>query len=123
MMGMSVSYDPFDENRKLVISQEKVLITFKTEVTTVYFDSRVPMQREITECTHIIRTGEMEWDPRLICLASVWTQEWWEIHKICEIAQAQKVCELKTDRIMGGIEDVSVERSMIERVVASINIS
>ena len=60
MMGVSVYDDPFDENRKLVIAKKKVFITLRTDVITLYFCSRVPTQREIMECTHIIMMGKME---------------------------------------------------------------
>ena len=42
MVGIPVSNDPFDNNRKLGFSHEKVFILFGTNVMTVYFDSRVP---------------------------------------------------------------------------------
>ena len=61
MTLMPVSSDLFDENWNLVIDQKKVFIPFRNYGTTVYFDSRVPNQREITECTHIIIMGETEW--------------------------------------------------------------
>ena len=49
-----VFYDPFDENRKFGIPHKKLFITFNTDGTKVYFDSRFPTQRNIMECTHII---------------------------------------------------------------------
>ena len=47
MAVMPISDDPFDENRKLGIAHKRVLIPFKTDRTTVYFDSRFPTQSEI----------------------------------------------------------------------------
>ena len=66
MIGITVSDDPFDDDRKLGISHKKVFIPFKTDGTTVYFDSRVPTQRDITEFTHIIMMGETERDTKLV---------------------------------------------------------
>ena len=54
---MQVFDDLFDNNRKLGISHKQVFITFITDRTIVFFDSRVPTQREITECTQIIMMG------------------------------------------------------------------
>ena len=48
MAGILVSDDQFDENWKLGIAHKKVFIHFKTDGTTIYFDSRFPTQREIT---------------------------------------------------------------------------
>ena len=52
----------------------------------------------------------------------VWTKEEEESRKICEIELAPKYRELETDRIMGGIGYVFVEREMTEQPFASINI-
>ena len=120
--GMSFSDDPFDENWELGISHEKVSIPFKTDRGKVYFDSIVPTQRDITECSHIIMTGKMKWGPRLVILASVQTKKDAEIHKIYDIARAPKCYELKTEILLGGIGDVFVERAMTEHLVASISI-
>ena len=65
MMGMPVYDNPFDNNWNFGIDKN-VFIPFKTDGTTVYFDPRVPTQCEITECTHIITTGETEWDPQSV---------------------------------------------------------
>ena len=86
-----------------------MFILFNTDETTVYFDSRVPTQHEITEFTNNIMTGEMEWDPQVVRLELIQTKEEEESRKICEIARAPKVCELKNDRIMGSIGYVLVE--------------
>ena len=59
MTGMLVSDEQFDYNRKLGIAHKRVSIPFKTGVTKIYFDSIVPTQCEITECAHVIMTGEM----------------------------------------------------------------
>ena len=45
-----------------------------------------------------------------------------EIHKKCEIARDPKFCYLETDRILGGIKDVFVERATKELFVASIKV-
>ena len=120
--GIPVSDDPFDTTRKLGIAHDKVFIPFSTDGTTVYFDTRVPTQREITECTHIVMTGDTEWDPQSVRLASVRTKEEEEIRMISEIAQTPTVREFETDRIMGDIGDLFVERAMTERLVAGMNV-
>ena len=66
MTGMPVSGGLFDENRKFGISHKKDFIPFKSYGTTVYFDSIVPTQREITEYTHSIMTVETEWGPQSV---------------------------------------------------------
>ena len=71
MAGISVSDDPFDENRKLGIVHEKVFILFDTDGKIVYFDSRVTTQREIAECTHIFMTGDTEWHHQSVGLVLV----------------------------------------------------
>ena len=101
--------DPFDNNQNLGIAYEKVFTPFGTDEKTVYFDSIVQTQREIAECTQIVMTGDTD-------------KEEEESRKICEIVQASKVCELKTDRIMGGVRDVFVEREMTERLIYGINV-
>ena len=58
IMVSPVSDEPFDENQNLGVAKKKVLIPFKTNITTVYFYSRVPTRREIMECNHNIMTGE-----------------------------------------------------------------
>ena len=47
-MGMTVSNDPFVENRKFILLCKTVFIPFKTDETTVYLDLIVPTQDEIT---------------------------------------------------------------------------
>ena len=66
MSVMPISDDLFHENWKLGIVHKKVFIPFKTDRTTVYFDSRVPKKCEITECAHIIMMSETEWDPQSV---------------------------------------------------------
>ena len=68
---MQVFDDLFDNNRKLGISHKQVFITFNTDRTIVFFDSRVPTQREIIKSTNIIITSETEWNPQLVQLALV----------------------------------------------------
>ena len=58
MAGILVSDDTFDDNQNLGITHEKLFIPFVNDATTLYFDSRVPTKREITECTHIVTTGD-----------------------------------------------------------------
>ena len=60
MTRIPVSDDLLYDNWKLGNSHKKVFITFKTYRTTVYFDSRVLTQHDITKCTHIIVTVETE---------------------------------------------------------------
>ena len=91
MVGIPVSEDHFGENLKLGIAHEKLFNHFGTDVTTVYFDSRVPTHREIMYFNHIVMTGNTEWDPQLVQLASVHTKEEEQSHKIRDIAQAPKV--------------------------------
>ena len=55
-------------------------------------------------------TGDTEWYPQLIWLASVQTEEEEESYKICDIAQTPKAHELETDIIMNGIGDVFVDQ-------------
>ena len=62
--GMTVSDDQFDDKRMLDIAPQKVLIPFNNDRTTVYADSSIQNQHDITECTNIIITGEMEWGPK-----------------------------------------------------------
>ena len=90
-----------------------MFIPFGTDRKTVYFYSRVPTLREITECTHIAMTGDTEWYPHSVRLASVSIKEVEESHNINEISQSPKVHNLETDRIMGSIGDVLMERSMM----------
>ena len=54
MTEIPVSEYLFDENWKFGRAHKSVLISFKTDRTTVYFDLRVPTQREIMEYTHIV---------------------------------------------------------------------
>ncbi len=122
MTGTPVSDDPFDATRKLGIAHEKVFIPFSTDGTTVYFDTRVPTQREMTECTRIVMTGDTEWDPLSVRLESVRTKEEEDSRMICEIARQPPAHEFKIDHIMGDLGDVFVERSMTERLVANINV-
>ena len=58
MAGIPVSDYPFDKNKNIGIFNEKLLIRFGTDGTTVYFDSRVPIKLEITECSHIVMMGD-----------------------------------------------------------------
>ena len=71
MTGIPFSDDYYDDNWKLGISHKKMIISLKTDRTTVYFDSRVPTQREIIKSTIIIITSETEWNPQLVQLALV----------------------------------------------------
>ena len=74
MVGIPVSDYPFDKNRKLGISDEKLFTPFSTYGMKVYCDSRVPNQHEIMECTHIYITGGMEWYSQSLWLAYVRTK-------------------------------------------------
>ena len=64
MAGIPVSDNPFYDNQKIDITHEKLFIPFGTYGMTVYFDSRVSTQKEITECTHIFMASDTEWDPQ-----------------------------------------------------------
>ena len=75
MTGMSVSDGLFDDNWNMGISHKKVFIPFRTDKTTVYFDSRFTTQRELMEGNHIIIMDETEWDTQYDLLALVWTKE------------------------------------------------
>ena len=66
MIGISVSDELFDENRKLGISYKKFFIPFQNYGTTVYFYLRAPTQHKTMEWNHIITTVETEWDPQLV---------------------------------------------------------
>ena len=58
MAGIPVSDDPFEENKNIGINNENVFIPLSTYGKTVYFYLRVPIQHEITDCTHIVMTGD-----------------------------------------------------------------
>ena len=75
MTGMSVSDGLFDDNRNMGISHKKVFIPFRTDKTTVYFDSRFTIQRELMEGNHIVMISETEWDTQYYRLTLVWTKE------------------------------------------------
>ena len=119
---MPVSNCPFDQNKNFDFSHKKVFIPFNTDVTTVYFDSRVTAQCDIMECTHIIMVRETEWYPQSFLLALVQIKKEEESRKICDIEWTPKIRELETDIIMGDIGDVSIERVITELLVASINV-
>jgi hypothetical protein len=127
MMGTSVSDDPFDNTRKLGISHDKLFIPFSTDGTTVYFDTRVPTYQEMNECTRVVMTGDTEWDPSSVRLASVRTKEEEDCRKIYEISQrdptsVSEIDNFEVDNIMGNIGECFVERSMTERLIANVNI-
>ena len=122
MTGIPVSDDPFDTTRKLGIAHDKLFIPFSTDGTAVYFDTRVPTHQEMAECTRIVMTGDTEWDPSSVRLAEVRTKEEEECRKICEIARQDPTSVFEIDRIMGDIGDSFVERTMTERLIASVNI-
>ena len=66
MARMPFSDDPFDENQNIGMAHENLFILSGADVTTVYIDSRVLTQREITECTHIVIMDYMSWCPQSV---------------------------------------------------------
>jgi len=56
--GFPVSDDPFDDTRGFGIQTPNLFIPFKTDGTTVYFDTEVPTEQEILECPHIVMTDD-----------------------------------------------------------------
>ena len=66
--------------------------------------------------------GETEWYLWSVQPALVDTKEEGGSHKIYDIAQDPKLCELETDRIMVGIRYVFAEQAMTEQLIATIYI-
>ena len=108
----------------LGIKHEDAFIPFLTDVTTIYFDTRVPTKEERAECSWLIMTGDTEWDPSSVPLQAIQTKEEEEFRAISEIARANKPPLLthKLDIHLGGISDWLVEQTMTERLIASVNI-
>ena len=75
MTGTPVLDDPFDTTRPLGVHHEDAFITFKTDGTTVYFDTHVPTEAERVQCTCITMTGDTEWYPSLVRLKAVKSRE------------------------------------------------
>ena len=53
---LTVSNDPFDRTQEFGIYHEELLITFKTEGTTVFFYTYVPSYHELETCSRIVLT-------------------------------------------------------------------
>ena len=119
--GTPVSDDPFDSTRVLGIKHEDAFIPFRTDGTTIYFDTRVPTKEERAECSWLIMTGDTEWDPSSVPLQAIQTKEEEEFRAISEIARANKPPLLthKLDIHLGGILDWLAEQTMTERLIAS----
>ena len=69
--GIPVSDNPYDSGRYFDINHGDQFIPFKTEVSTLFFNSFVPTDAEINTCPHMVLTySEIEWDPHGVEMAT-----------------------------------------------------
>ena len=58
-----MSDNPYDSGRDLGIDHDDQFIPFKSEGSTVFFNSFVPTNAEINTCRHMVLTySEIVWD-------------------------------------------------------------
>ena len=118
-----LSDDPFDTTHQLWIHREDAFIPFKTYGTTVYFDTHLPTEAERAQCTWITMNGDTEWDPSLVRLKAVKSREEAEFCRIVEIAVKGEIPTNETDRVLGSISDLLMERTMTETIIAKVNVT
>lgn len=66
--GIDVCDNPFDRNTRLGIDHEDVFVPFRTQGSTVYFESFVPSEDDLHDYPHIVLTDDKEWDPTTVVL-------------------------------------------------------
>ena len=67
--GIPVSDNPFARTWEFGIDHEDMFIIFRTECTTVSFNTYVPSYQKLETCAHIVLTyGEVEWEPEIITM-------------------------------------------------------
>jgi len=69
--GIPVSDNPFDTGRPFGIDHEDLFVSFRTEGSTVCFDTRVPSDDELESCKFVKLTdGDTEWNPHEVDMSS-----------------------------------------------------
>ena len=64
--GISVSDNPFDDDKPFGIDHEEVFVPFSTSGTMVYFESFYPTKDQMERCPLIVLTSESEWAPHAV---------------------------------------------------------
>ena len=68
--GITVNDNPYNPVADLGIDHGACFVPFKTEGSTVFFETYVPSDEELEQCPHVILTdGDLEWDPNLISMS------------------------------------------------------
>ena len=64
---------------------------------------------------------DTKWDPSLVRLKAVKSREEAEFCRIAEMAVKGAIPTNETDRVLGSISDLLVERTITERIIAQVN--
>ena len=69
--GIPVLDNPYDGDRDFGIDYDDMFVPFKTEGSTVYFDTFVPIDSKLNTCPRIILTdSDAEWNPQCVIMNS-----------------------------------------------------
>ena len=124
--GIPVSNNPYDTEKALGIDHQTIFLPFKTQGSTVYFDSTVPTDDDLESCPHIVLTdGEREWEPNEVEMSG---------NRPCgdnvtsTVQAARRVCKQRTmapveyesDLVLGSISNSFVIESAYECLVSSV---
>ena len=71
----------------------------------------------------ITMTGDTEWYPSLVRLKAVKSREEAEFCRIAEIAVKGTIPTNETDRVLGRISNLLVERKITESIIAQVNVT
>jgi hypothetical protein len=70
--GLKVQDNPFDATPLHILDPaSNVSVALSTQGTTLYANSRVPTQQELSQCQHIVLTSPNPWNPSTVHLSSV----------------------------------------------------
>ena len=124
--GVSVSNNPFDEDKLFGIDHDEVFVPFSTSGTTVYFESFYPTQDQMENCPLVILTSDSEWSPHAVELSGNrdCQEASFKINAVTRENRKRRlaVVETESDTVLESINGALVHDVLVERMISSVKI-
>ena len=139
--GIELHDNAFDEGRPFGIQTEGITIPFRSQGATIFVQTRVPTDEEVTNCTGIQLTSERPWDPQNVKLPDR-LDTWPEVHEeefnatdgdrasfISAVESNRQACidrddlTYETDLVLSSVGECYVEQTLTENLVKSVRVS
>lgn len=117
--GVIVQDNPFDADQMHIATEDdELVIPLESEGTTIFVNTRTPMEQELQEKRHIHLTSKAPWDPRDVCFPEP-TRLVEEGRLASRVNQIRSVAHLDND----GDAIYQSTQQFAERLVAQVNIT